>query len=296
MSNLEMGNVEAGIVELAESGELVDLGAVLDDRVAVLTLTRPENLNAFSSAMGRSLTAALRACDADDDVRVVIITGAGRAFCAGADFSGGAGVFGTPDSTDESGNTKPPFSSDPLDDFHPWDVRKPVIAAINGHAVGIGLTMTLQCDIRIVADEAKLGIAQVRRGIMGDLHSHWTLPRLVGHSRAADLMLTGRIFNGTEAVQMGLATSSAPAAEVLSQAMELAHELATHTAPLSAGISKRLLWMSAPTPEEINTLERELHLHLMGTADSNEGVMSFMDKRDPNWTLRISRDWPDWFK
>ncbi|MDE0700783.1 MAG: enoyl-CoA hydratase-related protein [Acidimicrobiaceae bacterium] len=293
MSNLEMGNVEAGIVELAESGELVDLSATLDDQIAVLTLNRPENLNAFSGAMGRSLTAALRVCDADDDVRVVVITGAGRAFCAGADFSGGAGVFGTPDRT---GDKKPPFSSDPLDDFHPWDVRKPVIAAINGHAVGIGLTMTLQCDIRIVADEAKLGIVQVRRGIMADLHSHWTLPRLVGYARAADLILTGRMFNGTEAVQWGLASSCAPAAEVLSQSLELARELATHTAPLSAGISKRLLWMSAPTPEEINTLERELHLHLMGTADSKEGVMSFMEKRDPNWTLRISRDWPEWFK
>ena len=120
------------VAELAESGELVDLTVAVDDRIAVLTLNRPESLNAFSGAMGRSLTAALRACDADDEVRVVVITGAGRAFCAGADFSGGAGVFGPPDSTDATGNKKPPFSSDPLDDFHPWDVRKPVIAAING--------------------------------------------------------------------------------------------------------------------------------------------------------------------
>ena len=281
------------IAELAESGDLVDLSATLRDRVAMLTLNRPESLNAFSGAMGRSLTAALRACDTDDEVRVVVITGAGRAFCAGADFSGGAGVFGTPDSSDSE---KPPFSSDPLDDFHPWDVRKPVIAAINGHAVGIGLTMTLQCDIRIVADEAKLGIVQVRRGIMPDLHSHWTLPRLVGYAKATELMLTGRMFSGTEAAAWGLASQSAPAAEVLGQATELARDLATHTAPLSVGVSKRLLWMSAPTPEEINTLERELHLHLMGTADSKEGVMSFMEKRDPNWTLRISQNWPEWLQ
>ena len=284
------------VAELAESAELVDLTVAVDDQVAVLTLNRPESLNAFSSAMGRSLTAALRACDADDEVRVVVITGAGRAFCAGADFSGGAGVFGTPDSTDATGNKKRPFSSDPLDDFHPWDVRKPVIAAINGHAVGIGLTMTLQCDIRIVADEAKLGIVQVRRGIMPDLHAHWTLPRLVGYARATDLMLTGRMFSGSEAAQWGLASESAPASEVLERATELARDLATNTAPLSVGVSKRLLWMSAPTPEEINTLERELHLHLMGTADSKEGVMSFMEKRDPNWTLRISQDWPEWLK
>ena len=229
------------VTQLADSGELVDLSAEISDRVAVLTLNRPESLNAFSSAMGRSLTAALRACDADDEVRVVVITGAGRAFCAGADFSGGDGVFGTPDDADTQ---KPPFSSDPLDDFHPWDVRKPVIAAINGHAVGIGVTMTLQCDIRIVADEAKLGIVQVRRGIMPDLHSHRTLPRLVGHARATDLMLTGRMFGGAEAASWGLASESAPAAKVLGRAMELAHELATHTAPLSVGVSKRLLWMS----------------------------------------------------
>ena len=185
------------VAELAESTELVDLTVAVDDRIAVLTLNRPESLNAFSSAMGRSLTAALRACDADDEVHVVVITGAGRAFCAGADFSGGAGVFGTPDSSD---STKPPFSSDPP------------------HR---------RC---------------------------WGKP------------------------------PNSPAI------------LATHTAPLSVGVSKRLLWMSAPTPEEINTLERELHLHLMGTADSTEGVMAFMEKRDPNWTLRISQDWPEWLK
>ena len=284
------------VAELAESSELVDLTATLRDRIAVLTLNRPESLNAFSSAMGRSLTAALRACDADDEVRAVVITGAGRAFCAGADFSGGGRGVGTPGGTRATGNEKPPFSSDPLDDFHPWDVRKPVIAAINGHAVGIGLTMTLQCDIRIVADEAKLGIVQVRRGIMPDLHSHWTLPRLVGYARASELMLTGRMFSGTQAAQWGLASESAPAPDVLERASELARDLAVNTAPLSVGVSKRLLWMSAPTPDEINTLERELHLHLMGTADSREGVMSFMEKRDPDWTLRISQDWPKWLQ
>ncbi len=284
------------VAELADGTGLVDLRATLRDRVAVLTLNRPESLNAFSGAMGRSLTTALRACDTDDEVRAVVITGAGRAFCAGADFSGGAGVFGTPDDTDATGSKKPPFSSDPLDDFHPWDVRKPVIAAINGHAVGIGLTMTLQCDIRIVADDAKLGIVQVRRGIMPDLHSHWTLPRLVGYARASELMITGRMFSGAEAVQWGLASESVPASEVLDRATELARDLAVNTAPLSVGVSKRLLWMSAPTPEEINTLERELHLHLMGTADSKEGVMSFMQKREPDWTLRISQDWPAWLK
>jgi len=266
--------------------EFEDLSVEVDGKVAILTLDRPENLNAFSGAMGRSLTAALRAADADDEIRVVVLTGAGRAFCAGADFSGGSGVFGPP--------TKETFSSDPLDDFHPWDVRKPVIAAINGHAVGLGLTMTLQCDIRIVAEEAKLGIVQARRGILPDLHSHWTLPRLVGHTRATELILTGRMFRGTDALEWGLATEALPFDEVLPRARALAHEIAAQTAPISVGASKRLLWMNAPSPEEINTLERDIHLHLMGTADSKEGVMAYMEKRDPEWSLTLSENWPEW--
>ena len=263
-----------------------DLRVEVDGPVAILTLDRPDQLNAFSGAMGRSLTAALRAADADDAVRVVVLTGAGRAFSAGADFSGGSGVFGAP--------TKETFSSDPLDDFHPWDVRKPVIAAINGHAVGLGLTMTLQCDIRIVAADAKLGIVQTRRGILPDLHSHWTLPRIVGHARATELLLTGRMFRGHDALEWGLATEALPAEQVLPRALELAHEIASHTAPISVGASKRLLWMHAPPPERVNELERDIHLHLMGTADSREGVMAYMEKRDPQWSLTMSEDWPAW--
>lgn len=277
----------------AAAGHYEDLSVDVEDRVAVLTLDRPDALNAFSGAMGRSLTAALQACDGDDDVRVVVLTGRGRAFCAGADLGSGPSVFGTPD---HAGNDeKPPFSSDPLDDFHPWDCRKPVIAAINGHAVGIGLTMTLQCDIRLVAADAKLGVVQVRRGVMPDLHAHWTLPRLIGHARATELLLTGRMFTGTDAAAWGLASEALPGDEVVPTAMALAREIAVHTAPLSVGVSKRLLWMSSPTPDEINTLERELHLHLMGTADSREGVMAFIEKREPEWSLSVTDDWPEWF-
>ena len=215
-----------------------------------------------------------------------MVTGSGRAFCAGADFSKGSGAFATP--------TKETFSSDPLDPFHPWECRKPVIAAINGHAVGIGMTMTLQCDLRIVAKEAKLGIVQNRRGVLPDAHAHWTLPRLVGHSRATELLLTGRMFRGTDAAEWGLATEALPADEVLPRAMALATEIATQTAPVSVGVSKRLLWMSAPSPDEINDLERDLHLHLMGTVDAREGVQAFMEKRDPEWSLSATEDWPTW--
>jgi enoyl-CoA hydratase/carnithine racemase len=257
-----------------------------DPGVLVVTFNRPETMNAFSSEMSAAFTAALRDADTDDSIRVVVVTGSGRAFCAGADFSKGPGAFATP--------TKETFSSDPLDPFHPWECRKPVIAAINGHAVGIGMTMTLQCDLRIVAEEAKLGIVQNRRGVLPDAHAHWTLPRLVGHSRATELLLTGRMFRGTDAAEWGLATEALPADEVLPRAMALATEIATQTAPVSVGVSKRLLWMSAPSPDEINDLERDLHLHLMGTVDAREGVQAFMEKRDPEWSLSATEDWPTW--
>jgi len=258
----------------------------LDPGILLVTFNRADTMNAFSGEMAAGLVDALRTADTGDSVRVVVVTGSGRAFCAGADVSKGAGTFDTP--------TTDTFSSDPLDGFHPWDCRKPVIAAINGHAIGIGLTMTLQCDIRIVADEAKLGIVQNRRGVLPDAHAHWTLPRLVGHARAADIVLTGRTFSGHDAASWGLATESLPAANVLERALELAAEIATHTAPVSVGVSKRLLWRSAPSPDEINELERDLHLHLMGTADSREGVQAFLEQRDPQWSLSPTADWPPW--
>ena len=257
------------------------------DNVAVLTLNRPDTLNAFSGDMGALLTDALRDCDQREDVRVVIITGAGRAFCAGADFSKGAAVFDGP-------GDEITFTSDPLEAFPPWRVRKPVIAAINGPAVGLGLTMALQCDIRIVAKDAKLGIVQNRRGVMPDALSHWTLPRLVGHARAADLLLTGRMFLGTEALEWGLATEAVPAENVLARAVDIARDIAVNIAPVSVGVSKRLLWRSAPTAEEINELERELHRHLLRRADAKEGVLAFTERRDPEWTLTLTNDWPNW--
>ena len=265
---------DAVVIERREPGTLL------------VTFNRPDTMNAFSGDMSAGLIDALRSADGDDSIRAVVITGAGRAFCAGADFSRGSGAFAAP--------TKETFSSDPLDGFHPWECRKPVIAAINGHAVGIGLAMTLQCDVRIVAEEAKLGIVQNRRGVLPDAHAHWTLPRLVGHGRATEILLTGKMFRGTDAATWGLATEALPADAVLDRALELAAEIATHTAPVSVGVSKRLLWMSAPSPDEINELERDLHLHLMGTADSREGVQAFMEKRDPEWSLSPTDDWPEW--
>ena len=257
-----------------------------DGRVAVLTFDRPEQLNTFTGALGAELEAAYRECDEDDEVRAVVLTGAGRAFCAGADFAGGAAVFDAPD--EQEG-----FRSDPFE-FHAWDVRKPVIAALNGHAIGIGLTMALQCDLRYVLADAKLGVVQNRRGINPDCRSHWTLPRLVGHGRATELLLTGRTFSGTDAAAWGLALEALPTADaVLDRALETAHDIATNTAPRSVAATKALLWRSpAPSSEEVDAWERAVHLALMGGPDTTEGVAAWMEKRDPVWQGDLSDGWP----
>jgi enoyl-CoA hydratase/carnithine racemase len=261
----------------------------LADGVATISLDRPDKLNAFSAEMASELADAWQRCDTDDDVRVVVLTGQGRAFCAGADFSDGSAVFAAPGDSDD----KPAFSADPFR-FHAWDVRKPVIAAINGHAIGIGLTMTLQCDLRYVAEDAKLGIVQVRRGVMPDARAHWSLPRLIGHARAAEILLTGRTFSGTEAAAWGLANEALPASSVLDRAHEVAQDIATNTAPVSVGVSKRLLWRDPQgDSEEIERLETTLHHHLMAGPDAQEGVMAFIEKRDPQWQMTINNNWPD---
>ena len=272
--------------DIANPDDYQDIAYSVDDRVAVISLNRPENLNAFSSLMGTELSDALRRGDADESVRAVVITGAGRAFCAGADFSGGPGVFGTPD--------KDSFRSDALV-FHPWDVRKPVIAAVNGHAVGLGMTLALQCDIRYIAADARWGIVQNRRGVLPDFRSHWTLPRTVGHAKALEILLTGQMYTGIEAAEMGLATAALPADEVLPAAMETASDIAVNVAPVSVALSKRLLWTTSPADQGvINELERRIHLHVMGQPDAAEGVMAFLEKRPPEWSLTLADHWPDW--
>jgi enoyl-CoA hydratase/carnithine racemase len=273
--------------EVAGDARVPHVRLEVDGGVATITLDRPDVLNAFSAQMGNELNEAFTHCDRTESIRVVVLTGAGRAFCAGADFSNGPAVFGAPSETSS-------FSADPLR-VHPWDVRKPVIAAINGHAVGLGMTMTLQCDLRIIARTAKCGIVQNRRGVMPDLHSHWTLPRIVGHARAAEILLTGKMFTGEDAERWGLANEVLDADAVLPRAQQIAHDIATNVAPVSVAVSKALLWRDPPpTRAEVLQLETDLHLHLMGAPDAREGVMAFLEKRDPQWSMRLETDWPTW--
>ncbi|WP_280187574.1 enoyl-CoA hydratase/isomerase family protein, partial [Nocardia gipuzkoensis] len=177
----------------------------------------------------------------------------------------------------------------------PWRVRKPVIAAVNGHAVGIGLALALQCDLRYMARDAVYGLNQVRRGVLADGYAHWTLPRLVGMANAADIMLTGRTFDGDEAKAMGLANSSLPGGEVLPTALAVAHDLANGSAPLPVALSKRLLWEGlGMTPTVVGQLESELNQHATKSIDGGEAMAAFRDRRQPSWSGSVSTEWPAW--
>ncbi|WP_068181387.1 enoyl-CoA hydratase-related protein [Mycobacterium sp. UM_CSW] len=263
-----------------------DMTIDIDQGVAVLTLNRPEHLNAYTAEMGALLSRAYRDCDADDDVRAIVLTGAGRAFCVGADFSGNISPFDAPSDRDA-------FSASPIDPAA-FELRKPVIAALNGHAIGIGLTIALQADIRLVAEDAKYGVVQVRRGVIPDCMSHWTLAHLATLGVAAEVLLTGRTFTGAEAVALGVANRALPSERVLESAVEMARDIAAHVAPMSAALCKRLLWDSAVhnySPRQVASLETQLHHRVMGTADAREGVTAFLDRRPPRFSSRLSADW-----
>lgn len=265
---------------------MTDVAVTVAEGVALLTLNRPERRNAYTASMGEQLSQAYRQCDDDDEVRAIVLTGAGDAFCAGADFAAPANPFDKAAAGDE-------FTASPIDPAA-FELRTPVIAAVNGHAIGIGLTIALQADIRIMATDAKYAVAQARRGVIGDCMSHWTLPHLAGATVAADLLLTGRSFDGAEAAATGIATRTVSAAEVLDHAMTIARDIAVNVAPMSAALSKRLLWDTVNrgfSAREVATLETQLHHRVMGTADAREGVAAFLERRAPRWTGSVSRDW-----
>lgn len=246
--------------------------STVSDGVALLVLDGADDLNLFSGATAAELGEALRTADADDEVRAVILTGAGTAFCAGADLAAGSGAF------DRRGRE---FSASPVRPA-PWQIDKLVIAAINGHAIGIGLTLALQCDLRFVADNAKLAIPQVRRGMIGDAGSHYTLPRLAGAAVAAEMLLTGRKLTGVEAVSHGIASRCLPAADVLGAAEEVARDVAVNVSPTALALSKRLLWEDLPHAE-VEERETAAHHVLMRHPDAVEGPAAWRERRPPVW-------------
>jgi enoyl-CoA hydratase/carnithine racemase len=276
---------------MSSLSDLSDVTLEVRERVAVVVLDRPDRKNAFTGAMGEGLGRIYAHCDRDDEVRVVVVTGAGDAFCAGADLTPAGDTFAAPtDRADDGGRRA--FTSSPVRPTA-WEIRKPVIAAMNGHAIGIGMSLAMQCDLRFMATGAKYGFVHNRRGVLPDAHAHWTVPRAVGFARAADLLLSGRHFTAEEAVAMGLAAGALPADDVLPTALEYARDVAVHAAPLSVALSKRILWhQPSLDADECDRLETAYHEVVMGRSDAREGVLAYLERRSPRWELSPTRDWP----
>jgi enoyl-CoA hydratase/carnithine racemase len=265
------------------------------DHVLTITLDRPDRLNAFTPTMARELIEAFDRADADDDVRAVIVTGAGRGFCAGADLAGGGGTFDWRDR--DGGDVGVPRDGGGRVALRIFDSVKPVIAAINGPAVGVGITMTLPMDVRIAASGAKIGFVFARRGIVPEACSSWFLPRIVGISQALEWVETGRVFTAEEALAGGLVRSVHPAEEVVDAARALASEIASQAAPVSVALARRLMWtmLGASHPMEAHRADSRAMFARGQSADANEGVTSFLEKRPPEFTDRVSDGLPELF-
>jgi enoyl-CoA hydratase/carnithine racemase len=262
------------------------------ESVLTITLNRPDRLNAWTETMGRELIEAFDRADADDEVRAVIVTGAGRAFCAGADLERGGETF------DWRGRER--TASVPRDGggeltLRVFESTKPVIAAINGPAVGVGATMTLPMDVRLAADDARFGFVFVRRGIVPEACSSWFLPRVVGISRAIEWVASGRVFPASEALAGGLVRSLHPRGELLDAARELAVEIATNAAPVSVALTRRMLWRMLGTehPMLAHRADSRAMFARGQSADAAEGIAAFLQKRGPEFTDRVSDGLPE---
>ena len=263
------------------------------DGIATLTLHRPDKLNAFTVRMMREVIDAFDRSDADDAVRVVIVTGAGRAFCAGADLAAGSSTF------DYSGQGAPKEFRDGggLVSLRIFESKKPVIAAVNGPAVGVGVTMTLPMDIRLASSTARFGFVFARRGIVPEAASSWFLPRLVGISQAVEWCYTGRLFPAEEALAGRLVSRVVPPEALLDTARALAREIADNTSAVSVTLTRHLMWrmLGADHPMEAHKVDSKA-INAMGrSADAAEGVMAFLEKRAPHFGMKPSADMPACF-
>lgn len=295
-------------------GAFEEIRLEVEDGVATLTLHRPDRLNAFTGRMMHEIIAAFDETDARDDVRAVIVTGAGRAFCAGADLSAGARTFDYA-ARDDGLSTREgagnPVRPDGTTDYTHEAVRdgggrvtlrifeslKPVIAAVNGAAVGVGVTMQLPMDVRLASTEARFGFVFARRGIVPEAASSWFLPRIVGISRAMEWCATGRIFGAEEALAGGLVRSVHAPDELLPAARALAREIADHAAPVSVALTRAMLWrmLGADHPMEAHKVDSRAIWARGRQGDAKEGVMSFLEKRPARFPDRVSADMPDFW-
>ncbi|MCW5730091.1 MAG: crotonase/enoyl-CoA hydratase family protein [Alphaproteobacteria bacterium] len=273
-----------------------DIKYETEDDIALITLHRPERLNAFTERMRKEIIDALDRIDADDSVRAAIVTGAGRAFCAGADLSAGGKTFDyeARGAVEQGGIRRDGGGQVSLRIF---SCLKPVIAAINGPAVGVGATMLLPMDIRLAASEARFGFVFTRRGVVPEACSSWFLPRLVGISRALEWVYSGRVFDAEEALSGGLVRRVLPQAALLDAARTLAREIAENTSAVSVALARQMMWrmLGADHPMAAHRIDSRGIFAMGRSADAYEGVASFLEKRAPRFTMKPSRDMPDFF-
>lgn len=261
--------------------------------IGIITLNRPDKLNAFTALMGREIIQALDQAEEDDEIRVLIFTGAGRGFCAGADLgAGGGSAFN--------------YKNENIEEFRDgggvlnlriFEMKKPVIAAINGPAVGIGATMTLPMDIRLASDSARMGFVFTRRAIAPDGCCTWFLPRVVGIGQAAEWLISGRVFPIQEALDAGLVHRVLPADDLLPAALEKAREIVENTSSISVALTKQMAWrmLGAEHPMEAHRVESKAVYFMSSSDDCREGVNAFLEKRRPDFPMKLSRDLPDFY-
>jgi len=265
--------------------------------VATVTLDRPDRMNAFTLPMRNELIEIFGKADQDDSVRAVVVTGAGKAFCAGADLSSGPSTFDR--SARDGRNVRIGEHRDGGGQVSlaVFRCRKPVIAAINGHAVGIGITMTLPMDMRIVSEDAKIGFPFTRRGVVPEACSSWFLPRIVGISKATEWVYTGRVFRASEEAGSGLFNYVVPQEQVLEKAMSIAREITENTSAVSVALGKALLWhgYAEPDPQSVHLIDSRCFFWMGGQKDSYEGIESFLQKRPPMFSMKVSSDMPDFY-
>ncbi len=269
----------------------------VDEHIATITLNRPDQLNAFTGTMMYELVDAFDRIDADDDVRVVIVTGAGRGFCAGADLSSGGETFSRGGSDVATKVEGVPRDGGGIVSLRIFECTKPVIAAINGPAVGVGVTMTLPMDIRLASENSKFGFVFARRGILPEACSSYFLPRLVGISQATEWCYTGRVFGPQEAKDGRLVRSVHAPDELIPAARAIAKEIVDNTAPVSVALTRQMLWrlLGADHPMEAHKVDSRGIAERGKSADSREGVMSFLEKRPPVFPVKVSDGLPDIF-
>jgi enoyl-CoA hydratase/carnithine racemase len=255
-----------------------------DGRIGIVTLNRPDRLNA--ATFGTTFEIRHATFDVRREIRAIVVTGAGRAFCVGMDL--GADVQTV------KGQRHPAEDLVPATDAPYWEMATPIIAAMNGVGVGGGLTLALQFDFRVMAEDAKYGFPFNRRGLLPEMGATWVLPRLIGGANATDLLLTGRIFSGTEAKALGLANEALPADKVLERSLQIANDIADNLAPVSTAVTRRLIAKNRAEPDRAaaEQFETELFYFLAAQEDAVEGFESFFEKRTPQWKMDKNRDFP----